>query len=730
MRKVLLITLLSEVLLIATSFASTFQFTTANSVLVPNTEAAFGIGDFNGDGNLDAVFVNSNGSVDLYVGNGKGSFSKASSSPVSQLGQAIVVADFNHDGKLDVAVTGANSTDVLLGNGDGTFQAEKIYAVFNRHSILAADFNGDGNPDLLIDGNVLMLGNSDGTFQKATNIGDFDIEFAYQLAVGDFNGDGKMDFAVFDMPSDVATVSVVLGNGDGTFQTPVSTALPGFNQESQGLTIGDFNNDGKLDVAVSGCSDQFCNNPGTVDLLLGNGDGTFQVSTLTARSGSTPQAIIAGDFNRDGNLDLVELNRSADMTVWTGRGNGIFNASQSWSLPPSPGAVAVGDANNDGHPDLLMFTRGNNEIFLTTVLGAPGAKFGAPFESFATEANVLVTGDFNEDGKLDVVAAEGFGDKATFLAGQGDGTLRASASFLVSPSTESAVQLVTADFNNDHHLDLVSVSGTLTPVLGLLPGNGDGTFGAEQKINGGPAPAWVAVGDFNGDGNLDMVVANPGRGTGVLDLLLGNGDGTFRPPSQVNIGASQPLSVAVADLNGDDKLDLLVLNGATPETALVLLGNGDGTFQSPMAPIPINSNAFYQIAIADLNGDGKLDMVVVLENTSDNLEVFLGNGDGTFQPAQIYSVGGGFPGNVTTGAIIADYNGDGALDIAVPIGCCTINGESFEILIGDGHGSFTLAPPILLLPGYVVGGDFNGDGKPDFAFSNTTANMVSIVLNK
>src|SRR5216684_1815090 len=229
------------------------------------------VGDFNGDGVPDLVVANEgSNNVSVLLGNGQGAFQAAQNFAAGTNPQSVAVGDFNGDGKLDLAVANEGSGDVsvLLGNGDGTFQtAVAIATGTNPQSVAVGDFNGDGNLDLAVanggdfssgaGSNVtVLLGNGDGTFQTARAFAVDDIP--QSVAVGDFNGDGKLDLAVANLRS--GDVSVLLGNGDGTFQGAVNYAAAG----ASSIAVGDFNGDGKLDLAVAS---------GSVSVLLGNGDG-------------------------------------------------------------------------------------------------------------------------------------------------------------------------------------------------------------------------------------------------------------------------------------------------------------------------------------------------------------------------------------------------------------------------------------------------------------------------
>ena len=271
---------------------------------------------------------------------------------------------------------------------------------------------------------------------------------------------------------------------------------------------------------------------------------------------------------------------------------------------------------------------------------------------------------------------------------------------------------ILGDFNGDGRLDLAAAV-TYSNNVSVLLGNGDGTFQTPANYPVVSYPYSLAVGDFNGDGKLDLAVAN--QGSNNVSLLRGNGNGTFQ--AAVNYpGGTSPRSVTVGDFNGDGKLDLAVANSGTNNVS-ILLGNGDGTFQTA-----VNFNVGtspYSVTSGDFNGDGKLDLAVANSGT-DNASILLGNGDGTFQPAVTYAVGT-YPRFV----VALDFNKDGRLDLA------TANNPSNNVsfLVGNGDGTFQ---PALnyggAYPTAIAVGDFNGDGKPDVAVSNY-ASYVSILVN-
>ncbi len=346
---------------------------------------------------------------------------------------------------------------------------------------------------------------------------------------------------------------------------------------------------------------------------------------------------------------------------------------------------------------------------------------GSPVAVGTTPAKVPL-GDVNGDGKLDLVTANYGSNNVTVLLGNGDGTVTAASGSPVAVGT-GPVFVALGDVNGDGKLDLVTgniISNNVTVLLG----NGNGTFTAASAspVAVGSAPYTVALGDVNGDGKLDLVTANEGSST--VTVLLGNGDGTFTAAagSPVAVG-SFPYSVAVGDVNGDGKLDLVTVNSGS-NNATVLLGNGDGTFTAAAGNPTVGSNSVFG-ALGDMNGDGKLDLVTA-NYGSNNVTVLLGNGNGTFTAAS------GSPmavGSAPNSVALGDVNGDGKLDLMVANG----DSDNLTVLLGNGNGTFTAAAGSPVAVGHgptsVPLGDMNGDGKLDLVAANSLSNNVTVLLN-
>jgi len=330
-----------------------------------NSIVAFAEGDFTGNGRLDLVANAWGGfgsdctsTIYVYLNNGDGTFSMAPGSPVT-VGSCpigIAVGDFNRDGKLDLAVANAGqnpnqgSVSILLGNGDGTFTAvpggPATTGLFNPYGIVAGDFNGDGILDLAVNnygGSVnVLLGDGDGTFQRAP--GSPVTASAYipvGLVTGDFNGDGRLDLAEtnwgFNPSTEISpgsafgmAVRVMLGNGDGTF-TVLNGGCCGFNDggtEPQGLVMGDFNGDGILDLAIPSSEIQGTTQGNFVQILLGNGDGTFSPTDYAVLTNQTPTALATADFNNSGLPDFFQIGNEGGLWSY------LQVAPSAWAYPP------------------------------------------------------------------------------------------------------------------------------------------------------------------------------------------------------------------------------------------------------------------------------------------------------------------------------------------------------------------------------------------------------------
>jgi hypothetical protein len=347
------------------------------------------------------------------------------------------------------------------------------------------------------------------------------------------------------------------------------------------MKVGDFNNDGRFDLVTANQDND------TVSVLLGNADGTFRPATTSA-TGATPVSLAVGDFDRDGRLDLATANRSgSDVSVLLGNGNGTFQAPRHIDVDSTPNSVAVGDFNGDGKLDLVVtsnfyspdsYTQG-----LASVLLAVGdGSFSAPIIGNTPGNRPLhseAVGDFNGDGKLDLVACDNSYAEILVLPGDGRGRLNPSG-FVSSTASAHAVSMVTGDLNGDGKLDLVMASGY---DVGVLQGNGWGGFGSwyPEHYAAGSEPTSVALGDFNRDGVLDIAAAN--LDSTDASILLGRGDGTFLAAGHFAAGPGAS-AVAAGDFSGDGWLDLTTAN-TNGNSDSVLINDRSGPFVPPTVSV-------------------------------------------------------------------------------------------------------------------------------------------------
>jgi hypothetical protein len=630
---------------------------------------------------------------------------------------SVVVADFNGDGLPDIAVANSPSISVLLQNSDGTFKTAANYTVGNgATSLEVGDVNGDGKLDLVVLNSQdatfsVLLGNGDGTFQaqKVTSIPST-ASSTRTLTVGDFNGDGFLDVAAGVPLPQAGTfgVGVFLGNGDGTFQPIVSYAV---SSQVSALSAADFNNDGKLDLVATTVS----LNSEVVSVLSGNGDGTFQPAIDTALP-FYPSGLVVADFNQDGNLDIATstgANPIGDLVLLLGNGNGTFQVQAPLSLPGLP--LSAGDLNGDGKPDLILGSS-NGAAILQSLLNNGDGTFTIVQSSlpgqFAAVADLFV------NQKLDLISASAV---VSVMHGNGDGT------FATFPSYAGGVS-VEADFNGDGKIDVANSFNTLSEgigysdFIGISLNTGNGFSSTTQiQIQGGTSYPVIATGDFNGDGRVDLASA-----ASDIGILLGNGDGTFQTPVYYGVGMGLP--IGTGDFNNDGKLDIV----GSGNGIAVLLGNGDGTFGLPVnSPTTSSVSPLTNLAVADFNKDNKLDVAVAMTTNTypySQVQVFMGNGDGTFSPGQTFNFN--FP---QTAMAAGDINGDGIPDLIVAVaGGSNVQVYDASVVVFLGNGDGTFQSPITTYAGAAISSiviaDFDGDGKKDVAISNSGYGDVSLLL--
>jgi Bacterial Ig-like domain (group 3)/FG-GAP-like repeat/Abnormal spindle-like microcephaly-assoc'd, ASPM-SPD-2-Hydin len=494
-------------LLISALSASASEFTTAVNYPTGTGPISVAAGDFNGDGKPDLAITNfSSGNVSILLGNGDGTFQTAVNYSAGSRPISVATGDFNGDGILDLAIANnktSGTVSILLGKGNGTFTMGAAYAAGSSSRYVAVgDFNGDGKLDLAVanqtSNNVsVLLGNGNGSFQAAVNYAA-GTEPVFVTAY-DLGNSGILDLVVADASSGIdSTVSVLMGNGNGTFQTALSYDT-GSRPES--VAVADFNGDGIPDLAAAAY------NANEVSILLGSGNGVFGKATNYA-AGSEPVSIATADFNGDGNADLVTADFDAkSVSVLLGNGNGTFQKAVTYGAGSFPRAIVAVDVNNDKAPDIEVTNDIGNNVsillntggtYVTTTSSPNPSNVGQPV-TFSTTVAASITGSPTPTGTVT------WTDNGTNVLGTM--TLNAGQASLIVSSLTSGVHTITTAYSGDSNYNPNSaapltqtVNGGSGPVVNLTPTSL--TF-ATQTLGTTSGPQNVSLSNI-GTGTLDI----------------------------------------------------------------------------------------------------------------------------------------------------------------------------------------------------------------------------------
>lgn len=547
------------------------------------------------------------------------------------------------------------------------------------------------------------------------------------VASADLDGDGKVDLVVVnagDVGDKIAgSVSVLLGHGNGTFtRTDFPTAL-----NALAVAVSDLDGDGRPDLAVSHWFSS------TTSILRNLGDGNFAAKEDYPGGG---RGITAADFDGDGHADLAVIGYPG-ILFFKNQGDGTFAPKVDFPLAQEVGAIAAGDVDGDGKPDLVALDfQGFTKVRVFRNLGdgtfGPAAGYPAGLASNHPTGTTLRLADLNGDGKADIVVAS---DGVSVIFNQGDGTFAPRVMYPTAGGTNSPRSVAVDDFDSDGHPDLAVAiwqdgDNGINGQVSILRNQGDGAFPTRVDYLVGVDLAGIAAADLDGDGKADLAVsdtvnhADAWRGN-TVDILANRGDGTFVARHDRD-ASNGPGTVAVGDIDGDGKLDLAVANQGTIQkpgnTVSVFLGDGSGGLG---AKVDYPTGAWTSgLALSDLDGDGTLDLAVSADESTD-VGVLLNQGDGTFGARVDYPVGDKFARAVAA----ADFDGDGKTDLA------TLHYQgAVSILFNKGGGAFKpkVSYPVgaSTSPGAFVAADFNGDGRPDLAVAALGTDTLSILMNK
>jgi hypothetical protein len=642
--------------------------------------------------------------VTILTGNGNGTFHVGDYVAVGTNPVTLAAGDLSGDGKTDLVVANRDDSDitVLTGKGDGTF-AELLTTATSRRPVDLAigDFNQDGLPDVAAAGKTnsnvaILLNQGAGLLPNLAHIPTVADSQAFVTVTADFNRDGIPDFAVANI--ELGTVSVFLGNGDGTFR---STGQFVAGDDPLAIAVGDFNGDNIPDLITDGGSY-------SVDVLLGRGDGTFGPPIVTANLSISPDALVADDFTGDGLCDVAIADSFGNQVeVLAGDGTGHFTELSAVDVNSYPVALASAEFDHDGFRDLAVACEDGNTVDILINQG-DGTFVDQESDAVGTQPIDVITADVNHDGHTDVVTAN-LGDTVSVLLGNGDGTFQSSTEF----DTGGSPQFVAAgDFNHDGNLDLATVNFDDSTVS-VLQGDGQGSFTTNGTYDVGLQTQGLAVADFNRDGLPDLVTAN--KGDTNLSLLLDQPGGTFAPARPMSLDL-RVQSLITDDWNHDHQPDL-VRASIREDSLEVAVNSGDGFFITSSQDAAGSAHA---VALGgDFNGDGREDLAVANADTQD-VNVLLGYGNGGFLQEQTLSLPG-----VPTALAVGDFNGDGNADLAVAV---SGPGE-VEIWLGTGDGHFKPGGRFAVgwAPVALVAGDFDHDGHLDLAAADAGSGDVAVL---
>jgi hypothetical protein len=640
-----------------------------------------------------------------------------------------VAGDFTGDGRTDLAVAGFDPTteqsvvEVLLGSGDGTFRtaAPVDLGGFSTTSLVAGDFTGDGRTDLAVAGFdptteqsmvEVLLGNGDGTFHTTTPV-DLGILYGqFSLVAGDFTGDGRTDLAFtgLDNATGQSAVEVLLGNGDGTFRTAAPVDLGGFSTTS--LVAGDFTGDGRTDLDVLGVVP--LSGQGMVELLLGNGDGTFRTVAPVDLGGFSTNTIVAGDFTGDGRTDLA-FSRNSDIQVELSTGNGQF--VQPDNLSDSVYDTPLVANPGDGNDDVFVVDQSGNILWRKGETQAPGSfappitiNLGSPSRDIA----------FVPTRSGPILASVDLRDDAVSLFAYRGGQFVKIGSL---PTGAIPAQVIAAALTGNGNTDLL-VRNAGDGTVSVYRGDGNGGFVRQADVPIGFGASDIALADLDGTGQLDLVITN--QVTGTVSVLPSNGNGTFGDPRVYQAGAG-PYALGAdpkgnAELASDEATAGLAVGTFTPgakadiaaidpgsNSFAILAGLGGGALANPQ--VILTSTPATLVRSGDFTGNGLDDLAIL---GPDGVTIYLADGHGGFEPPTTYATGPN-----PTGLTVADVNGDRIPDLLV--------GNAYGdvlVLVGDGHGGFA---PYHNLDGQVAlaVASLGAQGQDTFAFSAKGLNQVA-----
>jgi hypothetical protein len=617
----------------------------------------------------------------------------------------MIARDLNGDNKPDLVVLESgyspmgSAIHILLGNGDGTFEPELVYGAssFVTNVIAMGDLTGAEKPSLVLgqfNNSItqlgVMLNSGGGVFSNPIGYGQGEIG---AVGIGDMNGDGFGDivFSSAQSPT-IGSIDVLLNKGDGTFPSPpVSYAVKPYVGS---IVVTDLNGDGKVDVAFLSGNE--------VGVMLNNGSGVL-ATPMSYLAGTSPSGFVVQDVDGDGKPDLVVYSQgNVDVNILLNLGSGTFGTP----IPSSAGTDVLGLAveNPSSHPNLAVFSQGsgNGDGSVSVMINSGQGSFGAPTKFLGGWPQAVALLDLNGDGNSDLAVLDSRSDTVSVLLGRGGGTFSDPVDYDAGANYDQA-SVAVADLNGDGKPDVATTTAT---GLRVLLNEDGGVLAAPVDYPTGAGASLVVLTDLAEDGNIDAIVVNSMDNN--VSVLLHQGGSTLAPAVKYLVGGVGPSSLAVDDVNGDGKRDIVV---ATSTGVSVLINKGDGTFDNAVIYGTVMTGS---LALGRVNNDDYADIVCT---TGNGLAVLLNLGNGKFGNPVYSNILGG------STLALADLDGDMILDVVVT------GSSNVTVGAGTGNGMFTNENSYTVATSGVVIEDMNGDGRPDIVTVNTQTHDVSVLIN-